>query len=88
MIELNPERPGRDAPPRLTDYEEARRDFRLEVPERYNPVLAIVETWAAEDPDAPAVLSLTSEGELANLQTASELAAASRRTMALETDYF
>jgi acetyl-CoA synthetase len=79
MIDLDLERPGRDAPPRLTDYEAARRDFRLEAPERYNPVLAIVETWAAEDPDAPAVLSLTSEGELANLQTASELAANSRK---------
>jgi len=47
MIALGRERPGRDAPPRLTDYEEARRDFRLAVPERYNPVLAIVETWAS-----------------------------------------
>jgi acetyl-CoA synthetase len=49
------------------------------VPERYNPVLAIVESWAAEDPDAPAVLSLTADGEVANLQTAAELAEASRK---------
>jgi acetyl-CoA synthetase len=79
VIELNLERPGREVAPRLADYEEARRDFRLEVPERYNPVLAIVEGWASEEPDAPAVLSLTAEGELADLKTASELAAASRR---------
>ena len=51
-------RPGRDAEPRLSDYETERATFRLEVPERYNPVLDIVEGWAAEDPDAPAVLTL------------------------------
>ncbi|MGE0066999.1 MAG: AMP-binding protein, partial [Solirubrobacterales bacterium] len=78
MIGLALDRPARDAAPRLADYERERSSFQISVPERYNPVLAIVESWAAEDPDAPAVLSLTSEGEVANLQTAAELARASR----------
>lgn len=79
MIAPDIDRPPRDAPPRLADYDVERREFRLDVPDRYNPVLAIVETWAGEDPEAPAVLSLTSEGKLAKLQSAAELAAASRK---------
>ena len=42
-------------------------------------MLAIVERWAGEDPDAPAVLSVDGKGDLVSLQTAAELAAASRR---------
>lgn len=72
-------RPGRDAPPRLTDHAAERASYRLEVPERYNPVLHIVEGWAAEDPDAPAVLSLDAAGDVVRLDTAAELAAGSRR---------
>ena len=71
-------RPGRDAPPRLSDYDVERASFNLEVPERYNPVLHIVETWAAEDPGAPAVLSLDGTGEIVQLDTAASLARASR----------
>ena len=50
------------------------------MPERFNPVLAIVDRWAREDPDAPAVLSLDAEGEVVALQSASELARATRMT--------
>ena len=71
-------RPGRDAPPRLSDYDVERASFNLEVPERYNPVLHIVETWAEEDPGAPAVLSLDGSGDIAQLDTAASLARASR----------
>jgi acetyl-CoA synthetase len=71
-------RPARDAPPRLSDYDVERASFKLEVPERYNPVLHIVESWAAEDPGAPAVLSLDGTGEIVQLDTAASLARASR----------
>jgi hypothetical protein len=37
------QRPGRDAEPRLIDYAAAASSFRLDVPERFNPVLAIIE---------------------------------------------
>jgi acetyl-CoA synthetase len=71
-------RPSRDAEPRLVDYEAERARFLLDVPERYNPVVSIVETWAADDPDAPAVLSLDAAGDIVALQTAAELADVSR----------
>jgi acetyl-CoA synthetase len=74
----NLDRPGRDAPPRLADHAAERASFSLQVPERYNPVLAIVETWAAEDPGAPAVLSLDGHGDVVSLQSIAELAQASR----------
>jgi acyl-coenzyme A synthetase/AMP-(fatty) acid ligase len=79
MSEWRQTRPSRDAAPRLTDYEQERSSFRLEPPARYNPVLAIVESWARDDPDAPAVLTLDALGEPISLQSAAQLAAASRR---------
>jgi acetyl-CoA synthetase len=79
MSEWRQTRPSRDAAPRLTDYEQERSSFRLEPPARYNPVLAIVESWARDDPDAPAVLTLDAVGEPISLQSAAQLAAASRR---------
>jgi acyl-coenzyme A synthetase/AMP-(fatty) acid ligase len=71
-------RPSRDVEARLTDYERERATFRLEVPERFNAVLHIVERWAAEDPEAPAVLSLDAAGDVVRLDTAADLARASR----------
>jgi acyl-coenzyme A synthetase/AMP-(fatty) acid ligase len=71
-------RPGRDARANLADYATEHAAFTVAAGERYNPVLATVETWAAEDPEAPAVLSLDSRGEVVALQSAAELAAASR----------
>jgi acyl-coenzyme A synthetase/AMP-(fatty) acid ligase len=62
----------------MVEYEAERRSFRLEVPERYNPVIDIVERWAQDDPDAPAVLSLDGDGAVVALQTVGELAAESR----------
>jgi acyl-coenzyme A synthetase/AMP-(fatty) acid ligase len=79
MTALSLNRPARDAPACLTDYEHERASFHPAAPERYNPVLAIVESWADEEPDAPAVLSLDAHGNRTSLETAAELAAASRR---------
>jgi acetyl-CoA synthetase len=73
-------RPGRDAEPRLTDYVSEVASFRLEVPERFNPVLAIVETWAKKSADDPAILSLDARGDVVQVDTIGELAAATRRT--------
>ena len=71
--------PGRDAAPRLTDHAAERAGFRLDVPEVFNPVVDIVETWAAEDPDALAVLSLGPDGAVVGEQTAADLARDARR---------
>jgi acetyl-CoA synthetase len=70
--------PGRDCPPGLRDYEAARAAYRVEVPERFNAVLGIVEAWAAEEPDALAILSLDGAGEVVARQSAADLARASR----------
>ena len=39
-------RPGRDAAPNMTDYDAERANFRLEVPERFNFVLDVLERRA------------------------------------------
>jgi acyl-coenzyme A synthetase/AMP-(fatty) acid ligase len=72
-------RPPRDCPPRLADYARERASFRLEVPERFNAVEAIVDAWAREAPEDPAVLSLDPAGEVIGLATAADLVRESRR---------
>jgi acetyl-CoA synthetase len=80
---VNPENaigaPGRDVQPRLVSYEEERSRYRPVVPERFNPVLAIVEAWAAEDPNALALVSIDGDAELVAEQTVADLARESRR---------
>ncbi len=71
--------PGREAPANLSDYARERETFRIEVPERFNPVVDIVERWADEEPDALALLSLDGAGEIVAEQTTSELARDAQR---------
>jgi acetyl-CoA synthetase len=79
-------RPPRDCPPRLADYAAERRSFALEVPERFNAVEAIIDRWAAEAPDDPAVLSLDGAGEVLGLASAADLARDSRAAARMLTD--
>jgi acetyl-CoA synthetase len=72
-------RPARDCTPRLVDLDAERASYRVEIPERFNAVLAIVEKWASEDPDALAVLSLDEVGDVVSTQSAADLAKASRQ---------
>ena len=78
MSLVSPVRPTRDCAPRLTDFDAERASYRIEVPERFNAVLDIVEAWASEDPDALAVLSVDEVGEIVAEQSAADLARASR----------
>jgi acyl-coenzyme A synthetase/AMP-(fatty) acid ligase len=71
--------PTRSAAPNLTDYAQERASYALALPERFNPVLDIVETWAAEAPDDVALLSLGPAGETVASQSAADLALQSRR---------
>ena len=73
------DRPARDCAPRLADLDRERASYRVEVPERFNAVLDIVEAWASEDPDALAVLSLNAVGDVVAEQSAADLARASRQ---------
>src|SRR4051794_14377446 len=65
--------------PRLTDYEAERASFRIEVPERFNAVIDIVERWAAEAPQDMALVSLDGAGDVVAEQTVADLAGESRR---------
>jgi acyl-coenzyme A synthetase/AMP-(fatty) acid ligase len=71
--------PDRSAPPNLVDYEESRARYRLELPERFNPVIDIIETWASEAPDDLALVSLGPDGETVAEHTVADVARESRR---------
>jgi acetyl-CoA synthetase len=70
--------PPRDCEPRLTDYAQEYESYRVEVSERFNAVEAIVDSWAAEDPDAVAIVSVDAAGETVHTHTAASLSAASK----------
>jgi len=71
-------RPARDCTPRLRDIDAERAGYEVTVPERFNAVIDILDAWAAEEPDALAVLSVNGEGNIVAEQSASDLARASR----------
>jgi acetyl-CoA synthetase len=71
--------PDRATPPNLTDYEQARAGYRLALPERFNPVIDIVEAWAADAPDDLALVSLGPDGAVVAEHTVAEVARESRR---------
>jgi acetyl-CoA synthetase len=72
-------RPDRGAPPRMASYEQEYASFRIDVPERFNAVVDIIERWASEEPEAEALLSIDGQGELIAAHTAAELAREARR---------
>jgi acyl-coenzyme A synthetase/AMP-(fatty) acid ligase len=63
----------------MASYDEERQSFHLDVPERFNPAIDIVERWASEAPDDLALVSLGPTGETVAEHTTSALAADSRR---------
>jgi acetyl-CoA synthetase len=66
--------PDRSARPRLEEYEAERAAFRVEVPERFNAVVDIIERWADEAPDDLALVSLDGTGGTVAEQTVADLA--------------
>jgi acetyl-CoA synthetase len=63
----------------MSSYDEARATYHLDVPERFNPVVDIVDRWASEAPDDLALVSLGPRGELVAEHTSARLALESRR---------
>ncbi len=63
----------------MTDYDAERANFRLEVPERFNFVLDVLERRAAATPDGLALLSLDAAGAVSARHTWAEMARESRR---------
>jgi acetyl-CoA synthetase len=72
-------RPGRDATPNMTDYEAERAAFRLDVPERFNFVLDVLEWRATATPDGLALLALDGSGAETARYSWAEMARESRR---------
>jgi acetyl-CoA synthetase len=66
-------RPGRDAAPNLLDYAAERAAFRLDVPERFNAVVNVLEPWALDDPTMLALVSLDGTGAVAATHTTLQL---------------
>jgi acyl-coenzyme A synthetase/AMP-(fatty) acid ligase len=71
--------PTRSDPPRLENYEAERASYRVDVPERFNAVLDIIERWAADVPADMALVSLDGQGGVVAEQTVANLALESRR---------
>ena len=71
-------RPARDCVPRLQDIDAERASYHVSVPERFNAVLNIVDSWASEDPNALALLSVDGAGDVVAEQSAADLARISR----------
>jgi len=72
-------RPGRDAPPNMTDYEAERAAFRLDVPERFNFVIDVLERRAGATPDGLALVALDAGGAETARYTWAEMARETRR---------
>jgi acetyl-CoA synthetase len=68
----------RDLPPNVLDYEETYRNFRLEVPQRFNFGFDVVDKWA-EDRTKLALVSVDPTGEHAERHTFWDLKAQSNR---------
>jgi acyl-coenzyme A synthetase/AMP-(fatty) acid ligase len=71
--------PARSASPRMESYDQERASYRVGIPERFNPVLDIVERWAADSPDDLALVSLDDVGDVVAEHMVAELALESRR---------
>ena len=63
----------------MTDYEAARRTFRLQVPENFEFTRDVVEHWAAQHPGKLALVAVDERGEHRREISFGELAGASRR---------
>ena len=68
----------RDVPPNMTDYEEARRTFKLDVPEHFNFGFDVMDKWA-EDHTKLALVSLDPTSEQAQKHTFWEIKVLSNR---------
>lgn len=64
----------------MTDYEEARRSFALEVPDRFNYTADVIDRWAATDPAKLALIAVAPDGLTASRHTFGELAERADRT--------
>ncbi len=72
--------------PNMTDYNQTRREFRLDVPEYFNYATDVVDRWAAEAPDKLALVAVEPDGITAHRFSFGDISAASDRAAALLSD--
>jgi acyl-coenzyme A synthetase/AMP-(fatty) acid ligase len=65
--------PHPEPPPNMTDYEATRASFRLDVPERFNAVVDVVDARAASTPNALALRMVSPDGTVAEDHTFADL---------------
>jgi len=63
----------------MTDYEETRRTFRLQVPEDFNYPRDVVDAWVAREPGKTALVAVDPAGEHRRELTFADLSRASNR---------
>lgn len=63
----------------LSSYESDYRSHWVDVPDRFNPVVNILDSWAAEQDAATALVSVGQDGELQCTQTVADLGVESRK---------
>ena len=69
--------------PSRSQYEQLRRDFRLDVPEQFNYARDVVDRWARTDPDRLALVAVEPDGLAAHRYTFGEIAERSERIAAM-----
>ena len=57
----------------MEDYDVARRDFRLEVPDRFNYTIDVVDRWARDEPDKLALVAIHPDGRTTTRHTYGEI---------------
>ncbi len=71
--------------PNMTDYDQTYREFALEVPDRFNYTIDVVDRWAAESPEKPALIAIEPDGFTAHRFTFGEVSHLVNRTANLLT---
>lgn len=64
----------------MTDYEQTRREFRLDVPDRFNFTFDVVRRRAEQDPDRLALVAVEPDGVTAHRYSFGEIAGRAHRT--------
>jgi acyl-coenzyme A synthetase/AMP-(fatty) acid ligase len=74
-------------PTSMEEYHRLRREYELEVPERFNYARDVVDVWAAKAPGKQALLAVSSDGEHARSLTFGELSDLSARVARFLADH-
>ncbi|MBW3603934.1 MAG: AMP-binding protein [Actinobacteria bacterium] len=66
----------------MTDYEQTRASFALDVPERFNYTRDVIDAWAASDPDKLALIAVADDGHTAQRLSFADLSRRADRAAA------